>query len=487
MSQAEVSEKGTPTQSDQIIVSLGEDKGCFQSPVICLAARPFTKTAACIDLISFDVGTTHLAVARIRYDRAHNRCCIVNAVQMDIYNPWRSLMLDADYRHADGSVKNKRQRKPGHVEPFDGSVWPSWKTKSEIASVIDANNANKGGSLTDFHKRILDEKRVLREKETSQTHRWVHDVELMPLALHNIEWLHDTDIDRVLVEQQQYDNTKMRCISYCLLDMFQTRRLCAFLQQQQQQCEPEQQQNIPALGSHAVLEMFPSTMKLSKWVINILLQSWRVEADQTLALSASQKKQQRQGRQKEEQKDRERVQKENGTESEADDLQQIGVCERTSDEVEQERKQSMRKANRNRNNNESQFLSAKRHDDLVDHATHGTKKTSAVRVLEHLFAPVDHDAHNSDALAGTESRRHDGEGQHPMAHWLDSQRAEKHNVCDAILQAFAWLIKHEQEPAMQRIRKKRKRAVVSTKSRKKAAVARLDSAIVDDVRSIDTK
>jgi len=265
--------------------------------------------------------------------------------------------------------------------------------------------------------------------------------------------------------------------------MFQTRRVCSLLLQRDQRAEGC---HFPALASHAALEMFPSTMKLSKRVINVLLQSWRVESDASLALTVSQRKEQQREQQQRRADSHEDQQRARAEPTSA------GVVDRGSDEVEMERKLKLcrrRRPNRNNNccsdagaTNTEAFLSAKDHDDLVDHATHGTKKTSAVRVLEHLFAPAtDCGTPGHDASVASEI------GQHPMAHWLDSQRAEKHNVCDAILQAFAWLIKHEQEPAMQRVRKKRKRAVVSTKGRKKPAMARLESAVDDDTMSPDTK
>lgn len=408
----------TTTTDDQLVVALGQNKGSFICPYITLTARPFDRTDQCIDLVSFDVGTTHLGIARVRYDRAARRCCIVQGAQIDIYHPHRSLELDTVFR---GVSKRKRQRKPAHVEPFDAHQWPpSPSTTIAIGAAtagVAASSANDDDDdgpeevqeetvVQAFHRRMLREKQTLREQANTLSQQWMHDVELMPFALHLVPWLHDTSIDRVLVEQQDQINTQMRCIGYCIFDIFQTRRMLAL----EHPMVP-----IASISEHAALELFPSTLKLSQWVINVLLQSWRVYTDASLAYDAP------------------ACHDDDDDDDDDDDKEanerrgEAGVRERSVEVVERERKRRKKAA------------AVKTHDDLVNHASHGKKKASAVRVLTHLFTP---------------DRR--AQHQHPFYHWLSVQRSEKHNVCDAILQAFAWIIKYEQEPQMERIRKRRK-------------------------------
>lgn len=395
-------------EKEPLIISLGQNKGDFECPRITVAAKTFQKTTSCIDIVSFDVGTTHLAVARLRYDRQRFRCCIVEAALIDIYNPWQSLRPDKQFR---SSEKSRKQRKPAHVEPFSGAEWPAIPAKE--------NEEEKQQELYRFHAEMLEKKRIKRAEETNEALQWTHDVEMLSLALHWVPWLHDHQIDRVLVEQQQYDNTKMRCISYCLLDMFQTRRLVAL-----SLCPAPL---VPSISKEATLELFPSTLKLSQWVINVLLQSWTVLPDPTLLYSAP----------KEEEKEEDEEEDDDG-----DGEEEKGVTVRTLEEVEEARKQ---RAKKNRNN-------TMLHDDLVDHATHGTKKQSASRVLTYFFTP----------RSPTPDRKPDR--QHPFHNWLTVQRAEKHNVCDAVLQAIAFIIKNEQQPQMVRQRKKRTKAPSKTKT-----------------------
>lgn len=71
-------------------------------------------------------------------------------------------------------------------------------------------------------------------------------------------------------------------------------------------------------------------------------------------------------------------------------------------------------------------------------SSHSQRKTTSILVVANLFKSC-----------------HVTQRTHPFRHWLETQRREKNNICDALLQSFAWIVKNEQEPRMQKIKKKK--------------------------------
>lgn len=411
-------EKAEIIEKKTLIISIGQDKGQFECPQICMTSRPFPKTSSCIDVVSYDVGTTHLAVARLRFDRDNMACCIVEGALIDIYNPWDSLKLDIKF----GQGNQRKNGKPDHVEPFSAQTWPPLRGKQIVHP-----NSETDKHLRKFHENVLQQKKETREEAKTESLQWAHDVEVLSLALHWIPWIHGSDIDHVLFEQQQHDNTKMRCISYCLLDTYQNRRLLAISLQEKGR--------IASVGEKTVLELFPSTLKLSPKIINLLLQSWIVMPSKSCSYKEPKKAPASKRTILEQHQQQAREKQQTGEKEEE------GVKVKSLQEIEDARKQ---RAKNNRNN-------TMLHDDLVDHATHGTKKQSASRVLTYFFKPKPIKSDNGSEIPS--------KIQHPFYNWLMTQRAEKHNVCDAILQAMAFIIKNEQQPRMIRQRKKRAKAI----------------------------
>lgn len=340
-----------------------------------LTARPFAKTNPCIDVVSFDVGTVNLGIVRVRYDTAAHRCCLVHAMVLDMYEPRRSLDVDTEFRAGAQSV---RTRKPRHIEPFDGDHWPD--PPPEVPALPRVHQ--------EHHAHLLDAAR--REREAPKRKQraavlWELQFQLLPLALDHVPWLQDDAVDRVLVEQQQYDNTVMRCVSYAIVSYYATRRSARLLAEAPSAV-------ASAVSTECQLQIFPSTNKLSKAYINALGCTCHV---QTLAepLTVSLLHMVRPA------------------------AQPIGGAQDNDDTDSDE--------------TTSEAVGTNLHDLLVSHKSHAHKKASATRVLVKLF-----DAHT-----------------HPFGHWLESQRQAKHNVCDALLQALAWILQwrdaHVDQPQQQ--------------------------------------
>lgn len=329
-----------------------------------ITTRPFAKSRSSLDIVSFDVGTVHLGVVRVRYDTQLHRCCIVEAAVVDVYAPRASLRGDEEFRA--GAASARARRKPDRIEPFHGSTWPD--APQPAPPLADAH--------AEQHQQLLD----VAQRERSAPKRrqrasvlWELQFQLLPLALDCVPWLHDADIDRVLVEQQQYDNTVMRCISYAIVGYFTTRRSALVLQA----ADPDADLQRRALGRHCALQIFPSTLKLNKAYVNTLTTTCAVDTlSEPLHASLLQIVRP-------------------GSASSASSAQ--ARAESTDDDVEP---------------------ASNVHDELVSHASHAHKKVSAIRVVDSMF-----DAHT-----------------HPFGHWLEAQRQAKHNVCDALLQAFAWIL-----------------------------------------------
>lgn len=327
-----------------------------------LTPRPFAKTSACIDVVSFDVGTVNLGCVRVRYDTAAHRCCLVHAMVLDMYEPRRSLGADTAFRAGAQSV---RARKPTHIEPFDGDCWPD-----PPPAPPPLPSAHQ-----EHHAHLLDAAR--REREAPKRKQraavlWELQFQLLPLALDHVPWLQDDAVDRVLVEQQQYDNTVMRCVSYAIVSYYATRRSARLLVSDP---APAAAPAAPAVSTKCHLQIFPSTIKLSKAYINALGRTCQVQAlAEPLAASL---------------------------------LHMVRPAAQASGG-----------AQHNDEGDTDEAVGSNLHDALVSHASHAHKKASAARVLGKLF-----DAHT-----------------HPFGHWLESQRQAKHNVCDALLQALAWIL-----------------------------------------------
>jgi hypothetical protein len=253
--------------------------------IVCTDAV-LARTSTSIDIVSIDIGTINMGVARIRYDYASGNLCILNAMLLSIFNPFQ-MLNDNDAGHDETTtfpVDAYYAQPPSDAQRAqDNTRFSQQQLLSRKRARITEKNDATLQFATDMHPSNGAKRRRTKlnapQIPAALAENWALIGAQLTLALQAHAWISE-NVDFLLVEQQDRSNPKARAVSLAIVTFFETKRhMC--LQQangQPQQPQPQQQQQQQQRGGHFALAPFikvcSASNKLAHATVAAMRTSW---------------------------------------------------------------------------------------------------------------------------------------------------------------------------------------------------------------------
>lgn len=201
-----------------------------QKNITCTDA-PFPPCDTTIDVVSFDIGTINMGVARVRYDYTSHRLCVLNAMLLNIFHPFQRL--------------NENDAEHDKDTTFPVSAYYAAATLTDIVAENRAfsqqqllcrkrarvceNTEHALQFATDMHPSGTAKRRHTKFNQSqipaTLADNWALIGAQLSLAIEAHRWMSQLDdIDFILIEQQDRANPKARAISLALVTFFETKR-----------------------------------------------------------------------------------------------------------------------------------------------------------------------------------------------------------------------------------------------------------------------
>lgn len=186
-----------------------------------------------IDIVSYDIGTKNMGVARIRYDFATHKLCILNAMLLNIYHPFQMLNendkdADTEFR-VDAYYANKPIQQTLQTGNHEFSQKQFLSRKRARITQLPAQTLQ---FLTDTHPQNTAKRRRTKLNQPTISKalekNWALLGAQLTYSIDAHKWMSDIcDIDFILLEQQDRTNVQTRAIMLSLVTFYETKRLQA--------------------------------------------------------------------------------------------------------------------------------------------------------------------------------------------------------------------------------------------------------------------
>lgn len=235
-----------------------------------------------IDILSFDIGTINMGIAKMRYDFVTKRLCILNAMLMNIFNPFQTLnendkevdtqtkfTVDAYYASEPASVELDQGNKEFSTKQLQSRkrARVTEKTEKVLEFVTDTYPENTAKR----RRKALEQPQITK----SLANNWALIGAQLSCAFEAHKFINSLDeVDFIIIEQQQRTNVLTRAICMSIVTYYETKR----------QLQPQVNKRFRSSATeHALWTMGPfikicsAVNKLSHDIVEAMHNDWIFE------------------------------------------------------------------------------------------------------------------------------------------------------------------------------------------------------------------
>lgn len=205
--------------------------------VVCVADE-LPKTDTTIDILSFDIGTVNMGVARVRYDFARGRVCVMNAMLLNIFHPFQ--MLNENDKHDESIASTTafpvaayehhrvESERVANRQILNCAYSEKQRVSRKRARIVEKTEHALQFASDRHPERTAKRRRAKIEQSTlpkTLADNWALIGAQLTLALSGHAWMANMqDLEFILLEQQDRTNPKARAICMSIVTFYETKR-----------------------------------------------------------------------------------------------------------------------------------------------------------------------------------------------------------------------------------------------------------------------